>query len=172
MSLRWAWRIMATIGLQKTLSFTTALDVSFNWNELKRSLKTASNGEMKLVWLWWSFIDGDDWWRWGLQGWGGKGVVNINHSCNQWLSRAGQHMLFYSQGFLWHYLIVIFTMTMKIRMTVAMTIMIVVMMTIMIVFQPFHDFRARERLKKVIALRSHLKLQRWQLKRFFVILWI
>ena len=45
------------------------------------------------------------------------------------------------------------------RMAVTMTIMIVVMVTIMIVFQPFHDFRARERLKKVIALRSHLKLQ-------------
>ena len=58
------------------------------------------------------------------------------------------------------FILVIFTMTMKIRMTVTMTIMIVVMMTIVIVFQPFHDFRARERLKKVIALRSHLKLQR------------
>ena len=30
MSLRWAGRIMATIGLQKTLSLTTAPDVSFN----------------------------------------------------------------------------------------------------------------------------------------------
>ena len=29
--------------------------------------------------------------------------MNINHSCNQWLSRADQHMLYYSQGFLWVY---------------------------------------------------------------------
>ena len=49
------------------------------------------------------------------------------------------------------------TVMMTVMMTMEMMVMIVLMMMMMMI-QLFHELRARDRLKKVIALRSHLTM--------------